>query len=140
MFNNVISAKMKAKPEEWYEGAQGMRNAIVRNGLYGTGPVMFQVGEQDGQSGKAEYTFYIPVNEPVVMKENEQYHFTETWIVKDALVLRHADLDEPIERSYQLLRACAEANQLTLEEPFYNIYLDVFGDGIIDICAPIKEV
>ena len=137
LFHNVISAKFTGKSEDWYESAQGLRNAVIRNGLYGTGPIMYQVGETDTEAGKVDYTFYIPVSQPVVMKENEQYRFEETWLVQDSLVLRHADLDESMEESYELLRACAEANGLTLQEPFYNIYLDVFGGGVIDICAPI---
>jgi hypothetical protein len=55
----------------------------------------------------------------------------------DGLIFRHADLDEPIEESYDLLRAAAQAHHITLQEPFINIYLDVYGDGIIDIYAPI---
>lgn len=139
IFNNIISAQITAKPDEWLECAQGLRNAIIRNGLYGTGPVMYQAGTVDSETNKVEYNFYIPVSEPVSMEKNEQYQFEESWVVQDSLVLRHADLDEDIEESYALLRACAEANQLTLQEPFYNIYLDVFGGGVIDICAPILE-
>lgn len=139
MFHNVISAKFTGKADQWYESAQGLRNAVIRNGLYGTGPIMYQVGETDAGSGKVDYMFYIPVSEPVVMKESEQYGFEETWIVEDALVLRHADLDESLDESYQMLRACAEANDLTLQESFYHIYLDVFGGGVIDICAPIAK-
>ncbi|WP_138755914.1 DUF5085 family protein [Paenibacillus sinopodophylli] len=137
MFKNVISARITTESENWYEAAQGLRNAVIRNGLYGTGPVMYQALALEPKTNKVEYNFYIPVSEPVAMEKNEQYQFEETWIVQDALVLRHADLDESIEESYELLRACAEAHQLTLQEPFYNIYLDVFGGGVIDICAPI---
>ncbi|GKU77590.1 DUF5085 family protein [Paenibacillus sp. L3-i20] len=139
MFNNVISAKVTSPTDQWHEGVKGIRNAIIRNGLYGTGPVMYQIGNVDEQTNEAEYTFFIPVSEPIEMKENDEYSFEEKWLVQDALVYRHADLDEDIEDSYALLRACAEANELTLQEPFYNIYLDVFGGGLIDICAPILK-
>ncbi|MFD0588498.1 DUF5085 family protein [Paenibacillus sp. GCM10027627] len=139
MFNNVISAKITTQTDQWHEGAQGIRNAIIRNGLYGTGPVMYQVGDADPETNKADFTFYIPVSEPVEMKPNDEYTFEENWVIPDALILRHADLDEDIAESYALIRACAEANSLTLAEPFYNIYLDVFGGGVIDICAPIQK-
>ena len=139
MFNNVISAKMTAESNQWYEGAQGLRNAIIRNGLYGTGPVIFQTEDEASGSDKKMFTFSIPVNEPVTMEENERYHFEETLLIEDALVLRHADLDEDINESYAILLACAEANDITLQEPFYHIYLDVFGGGLIDICAPILK-
>ncbi|RJX39129.1 DUF5085 family protein [Paenibacillus pinisoli] len=139
VLNNVISANLTTELDQWHEGIRGMRNAVIRNGLYGTGPVMYQVREVDTENGTAEFTFHIPVDRPVEMKEGSEYSFEETWVVQDALLLRHADLDDDISESYALLRACAEANQLKLEEPFYNIYLDVFGGGIIDICAPIAR-
>jgi len=138
MLSNVIIAKMTTKTDQWHEGAKEVRNAIIRNGLYGTGPIMYQVGDVDVEQGTAEFTIYIPVNRPVEMEENSEYKFEEDWLIKDALVIRHADLDDDIAESYDLLRACAEANQLTLKEPFYNIFLDVFGEGVIDICAPIE--
>jgi len=139
LLNNVISAQVTAKPEDWWVSAQGLRNAIIRNDLYGTGPVMYTVGPIDPETNQVDYHFYIPVSQPVSMEENKQYEFEETWLLQDALVLRHADMDEDLEESYVLLRQCAEANELTLQEPFYNIYLDVFGGGVIDICAPIVK-
>ena len=41
---------------------------------------------------------------------------------EDGLPLRHADLDEELELSYTLLRACAEDHGLKLKEPF-TIYI-----------------
>jgi hypothetical protein len=38
-----------------------------------------------------------------------------------------------------LLRAGAKALKFELEEPFYNIYLDVYGEGIIDVYSPIVK-
>jgi len=48
-------------------------------------------------------------------------------------------LDDDIDQSYEWLRICAESNQLKLMEPFYHIYLDVYGEGIVDIFAPIAQ-
>lgn len=137
VFHNVISASAICGPNEWHQTVKDLRNAILVNGLYGTGPVIFQAAKQNKSDTEAEYQFYIPVNRPILMPDNEQYSYTELWKYEDGLVLRHADLEDDIEESYEVLRACAEANQVQLQEPFYNIYLDVYGDGIIDIFAPI---
>ncbi|MEK4061907.1 MULTISPECIES: DUF5085 family protein [Paenibacillus] len=140
IFHNVISCTKTCKIEEWHQLARELRNSVVSSGLYGTGPIIYRVSNLNLDVGEADYSFYIPVNAPVEMEGNEDYHFTETLNFTDGLLLRHADLDEDIEESYAVLRSCAESYQLTLEEPFYNIYLDVYGDGIIDIFAPvIKE-
>lgn len=139
-FHNVISARAMCKENEWYETARDLRNAVIRNGLYGTGPVIYQIQPKDEGAEATEYIFHLPVNEPVDMKENEQYSFIEQLNYDDGLVIRHADMDEDIEDSYELLRASAEAFGLELQEPYYHIYLDVYGDeGIIDIYAPIVK-
>lgn len=137
IFNNVISAKAECKKGEWYETARGLRNAVIKNGLYGTGPIIFQAGEHNKLEDTWNYTFYLPVNAPIKMAKNDKYSFYELWKFDDGITLRHADMDESIEDSYDILRECARANNLVLQEPFYNIYLDVYGDGIIDIYAPV---
>ncbi|WP_243291285.1 DUF5085 domain-containing protein [Bacillus sp. FJAT-47783] len=139
VFHNVISTTARCKTDEWYITARDFRNAIIKNGLYSTGPVMYKVTNFDKSANEADYSFYLPINMPLQMDENDQYSFDEIWKFDDGLTLRHADLDDDIEDSYELLRASAKAYKFELEEPFYNIYLDVYGDGIIDIYAPIVK-
>ncbi|WP_226642930.1 DUF5085 family protein [Mesobacillus subterraneus] len=139
VFNNVISTKSICKENEWPSIAKELRNAVILNGLYGTGPIIYQVEKVNDTIEEAEYTFYLPVNEPIQMSENDKYTFYETFRIEDGLTFRHADLDENIEDAYELLRMAAKDNQLELTDPFYNIYLDVYGEGIIDIFAPIKK-
>ncbi|MGJ7922741.1 DUF5085 family protein [Neobacillus sp. LXY-4] len=125
--------------DRWYVIARELRNAVIKNGLYATGPVIYKIENVDLFENEAEYTFYLPVSEPVSMPENEQYSFVEKWSFNDALVYRHADLDEDMNLSYNILRVGAEDTGLVIQEPFYHIYLDVYGEGIIDIFAPIVE-
>lgn len=138
-FHNVLSAKARCKMNEWHVLASQMRNSVIMNGLYGTGPVIYQTENIDRENNEADFTFHIPVNKPIEMKDNDKYSFIETLSIQDGLVLRHADMEESIEDSYQILKHCAEEYQITLQEPFYNIYLDVYGDGMIDIFAPIVK-
>ncbi|MBA4535592.1 DUF5085 family protein [Bacillus aquiflavi] len=139
-FHHVISTTpTRCKTDEWYMVARDFRNAIIKNGLYSTGPIIYQVANFEKSTNEADYTFYIPVNTPLEMEENDKFRFYESWRFNDGLAFRHADLDDDIEDSYELLRASAEAFNFELAEPFYNIYLDVYGDGIIDIYAPIVK-
>jgi len=140
IFNNVISTTASCKEDEWHIVARDLRNAVIKNGLYGTGPIIYQVSAIDGSSDEMTYTFYLPVNEKIEMPENDKYRFTERLEMKDGLVFRHADVDDDLEESYQLIRGAAHTSNLVLLEPFYNIYLDVYGGGLIDIYAPILEV
>ncbi|WP_186579865.1 hypothetical protein [Aquibacillus kalidii] len=62
-FNHVISTRVKCKTDEWHLLAKDLRNAVIRNGLYGTGPVFYQVTDFDKETQLADYTFYLPVNQ-----------------------------------------------------------------------------
>ncbi|AGK55706.1 DUF5085 family protein [Bacillus sp. 1NLA3E] len=139
IFNNVISTKSKCRMDKWYLIARDLRNAVIKNGLYATGPVIYQINKVDLFENEAEYTFYLPINEQISMTENDKYSFQDKWSFGDALVYRHADLEEDINLSYNVLRVAAKDTNLVLQEPFFHIYLDVYGEGIIDIFAPIVE-
>jgi hypothetical protein len=139
VFHNVISAKATCKSDEWFVSAVELRNAVIKSGLYGTGPVIYQFANYDPKTDLADYIFYLPVNAPIELGENRKYQFYPEWEFSDCLILRHADLDEDLEESYEVLRACADEFRFDLKEPFYHIYLDVYGGGIIDIYAPIAK-
>ncbi|ADU31803.1 DUF5085 family protein [Evansella cellulosilytica] len=139
VFNNVISAKARTDMNEWFHAAREFRNAIIKNGLYSTGPIIYQVANIDEAANEADYIFYVPVNRPVEMKDSGQFSFIELFEFPDVLIVRHADLEEDIEETYDILRECADAYTVKISEPFYNIYLDVYGDGMIDVFAPIVE-
>ncbi len=139
IFQNVISTSTRCKTNEWHITAREFRNAIIKNGLYSTGPIIYKISHFDESLNEADYTFYIPINTPLEMEDNDKYCFYELWKFDDGLAFRHADLDDDLEVSYELLQAAAKANKFELEESFYHIYLDVYGEGIIDIYAPIVK-
>ncbi|MFA9559947.1 DUF5085 family protein [Evansella sp. AB-rgal1] len=121
------------------DAAKEIRNAIIKNGLYATGPVVYKMSNYDERTNEADFFFYIPVNHPVELKENEQFAFMGLWEFTDTLLVRHADLDEDLDESYNILLECADAYHLTLIDSFYHVYLDVYGDGVIDVFVPVEE-
>lgn len=139
IFHNVISHKTVCKVDEWHLAARRLRNAIIQNGLYSTGPIIYKVSNLNEETLEAEYSFFVPMNASVDMEENEYYTFMKTLEFEDGLLLRHADLDDDIGESYSILQECAKELDYTLTDSFYNIYLDVYGDGVIDIFAPIAK-
>ena len=140
IFHNVISTEVVCKKDEWASYARGFRNAIIENGLYATGPVIYTVEDTDSENDMCRVCLYIPINAEIEMKANDKYGFMKEMKFDDGLTLRHADLDDDIEtETYDVLKAAAGNYNLSLKEPFYNIYLDVYGDGIIDVYAPIES-
>ena len=138
-FNHVLTANVQCAPQDWYASAQEFRNQVIKNSLYATGPFIYQVDMIEDGKEKAEFTFHIPVNAIVEIKENGMYSFSERMRIDDGFVYRHADIDEPMDEAYALLFACAQHHNVKLHVPFYHIYLDVYGGGIIDIYAPIMK-
>lgn len=136
IFHNVISTKATCSNQEWPQVARDLRNVVLKNGLYGTGPVMYEVELAEDQEN-LDYTFYIPINEKIELNTNDKYYFTEKLEFEDGLVVRHADMEEPLESSYDIIKMTAEAMKLKLRDNFLNIHLDVYGGSIIDIYAPI---
>ncbi|NMM62860.1 DUF5085 family protein [Clostridium sp. P21] len=140
IFHNVLSIKVICKTNEWVNHARELRNSIIKNGLYVTGPVIYTVEDVDKENNTAKVGIYVPINTEIDLEPNNKYVFIEEMKFEDGLILRHADLDDDIETvTYDTLRAAAGNYNLKLVEPFYNIYLDVFGGGVIDVYAPIEK-
>lgn len=138
-FENVISMEVVCEENEWFNHAEEFKHAIIKNNLYATGPVFYQIS-RDFDMNKYVYTLYVPINDVVkINKKDTQFKFIKDFRVEDCLMIRHSDLDEPIKETYNLLEQCAYKLDLVLEKPYYNIYLDVYGEGIIDVFAPIKS-
>lgn len=116
-----------------------MHDFLVENELYATGPTLFTAVETT-EKDVFDYNVYLPLNTVVTLPENSVFSFMETFHIMDGLMMRHCDVEDPLEPSNYLLKACADQNHLQLDEPFINIFLDVYGDGVIEIFAPIKQV
>ncbi|BCN31967.1 DUF5085 family protein [Anaeromicropila herbilytica] len=139
ILHHVISVKEICESNEWMNASKELRNAIIRNGLYPTGPMIYQM-RNIKESDKKEFTLFIPVNAPINMEENEKFFYLDTLSFEDGLTYRHSDMDEDFEDSYELLKMTAQSIGVELEETFYNIYLPVFGGSIVDIYAPIIKM
>ena len=114
-----------------------MRTFVINNDLYPTGPIFYTVQDQENKEEKI-FTVYMPINAQIKLTKDSELHFIEKFEVKAGLQFRHLDVEEPLLSSNMLLKACADENKLELVEPFYNIFLDVYGEGVIDVFAPIK--
>lgn len=138
-FNHVLGTIERCLPSEVHGVTRELRNAIIKNDMYCTSPVFYTISGFNNETKEADYTFHVSLNCPINLKENDKFFYIDNLYFDDALMLRHADLDEDIETSYKVLKEAADKLGVELVEPFYNVYLDVYGEGIIDIYAPIKK-
>ena len=79
VLHHVISTQAVCKREEWHHVARDMRNAVIKNELYATGPIIFQASDVLDDRDEAIFRLYLPVNEPVDMPRNDKYSFHATW-------------------------------------------------------------
>lgn len=141
IFNKMITDLISCKYDEIDASIDGMRSAIIMNGFYSTGPVVYRILEANKENDNIMVEIKIPINASVEMEENDEFSFDKQWGFEDGLFLRHADMEEDVTESYEELKRYSRENNIELIEPFYNIYLEVYGGAIIDIYAPIvKEV
>lgn len=136
-FHNVLSISQTVKTGKWYGLALALREYMIKNELYPTGPVFYQTVARDEET--TLYTVYMPLQAPAELEEGSSFEFLAELSFEEGLLFRHPDIDESIELSYRVLETCAKVNKLHLQPPFFNLYLDVYGDGVIDIYAPIKK-
>ena len=73
-------------------------------------------------------------------EDNDDTFFVEDWKSRPGRLARHANPDEDIQKTFELLRNCADAYQTRLIEPFYCILLPVFGETIIDVFAEAETL
>lgn len=138
-FNNVISCKSVISLNKWYEELSKFRNSIIKTNIFQSGPFFYKVNNLDLENQRAEFIFYMPIDRGVSIKDSDKYTYIENFIIKDGLTIRIDDVENQLEDAYEVLRKCADSNGLNLKDEFYNIYIDIYGEPVIDIYAPIKE-
>lgn len=136
--NNVVCVKNIMKQEEISKAALVLRTAIIEKGLYPTGPVVYQ--KTALENGEYEYKLYVSVNHPVEIKEERGISFIPKLQIKEGLCMRHLSEDDDVEKEYLILEECAKKNHLGLKRPFFHICMNVYGETVIDIFAPVCEV
>ena len=138
-FNNIISCKSVVNINKWYEELVSFRNSIIKSNIFQTGPFFYKINNLNLENQKAEFTFYMPIDKAVSIKDNTKYTYIKNFIIKDGLTIRIEDLENELEDSYEVLKECAQSNGLNLQGEFYNIYTDIYGEPVVDVYAPIEE-
>lgn len=137
VFHNLIYTSGVCASDEWYKMALTLRNIIVAKGLYINAPMIYTCAKKDEKNN--EYTLYMPINAELKAVDGVQISFIKELLIKDAFVLRLADIDPSSEaEAHTMLESTARSHNCILEHPFYNVCLNVFDETMLDIIAPVK--
>lgn len=138
LFHNVLGMKIQCPLDEWLLYMASIRNNIVLNDLYATGPISYQVEDTTLESDEMIFTFYQPVNESLIVDNDDEFFFQEELYFEDGLLIRCVEIDST-EDMYEMLELAAKELNVTLQKPYLQTYLNVYGDGMLDIYAPIVK-
>ncbi|MDE5415235.1 hypothetical protein [Alkalihalobacterium chitinilyticum] len=138
-FDNLLVYEKTQLRTDWQEGFFMMEDLLLSGGIYKTGPVIFSVAPTEGENSYGHFTYYLPINEAVRLENEPQFRFEPTFQVEDALVLRQANEEVDFQAAYEKVREYASEQGILLEETFYCVLLEVYGDIIIDLYVPIQR-
>lgn len=137
IFDYVITYQTRQLRTDWQEGILLMEDFTLTKNIYQNGPIFFSVESELNERHFGRFTYYLPINEEVILGENPHYGFLKQFRLKDALVLRQADQEVDFHVAYEKLKQYAKEQKISLENKFYCVLLNVYGDYIIDLYVPV---
>ncbi len=140
MFDHLLVYETTQAKEDWLDGFGMMENFILTEEIYKNGPVFFSVAANQEQVGKDHFTYYLPINEAVRLSDETDFRYLDHFKIDNALVLRQANEEADFSTAYQNLKAYAAEHKIEIEDTYYCVMLEVYGEYIIELFVPIKEV
>ena len=139
IFDNLLVYETKQLRTEWQEGLFLLEDFTLTEDIYKNGPVFFSVTSERNEDKFGHFTYYLPINDGVTLEEESHFQFHEAFIVESALVIRQADQELDFHRAYQKLKDYASRENIQIEDTYFVVLLEVYGDIIIDLYVPIQE-
>lgn len=139
VLENVLTYEVEQKKVEWQDSIYLLEDFTLNKDVYKNGPLAFsfEQSQEDEKSGR--FTYYQPISSPVVLSDETDFAFQETLILERALLLRQADQEMDFYVAYDKIKSYARAHQIELDDTYYCVLLDVYGEYIIDLYVPIKR-
>ncbi|ENH96043.1 hypothetical protein J416_12989, partial [Gracilibacillus halophilus YIM-C55.5] len=79
------------------------------------------------------------INGAVQLEDESDFRFERDFYVEEALVMRQADQALDFYEARDQLKMYAEEQNMPLEDTFYCVLLEVYGDIIIDLYIPLQK-
>lgn len=138
VFDNILTYKVEQKKRDWQDGIYTMEDFTLNKDVYKNGPLFFSFEQNATDPESGQFTYYLPINSPVELSEENEFAFEESLILDRALLLRQADEEVDFYAAYEKIKSYANAHKMEMEDTYYCVLLEVYGDYIIDLYVPIK--
>ncbi|WP_010532272.1 DUF5085 family protein [Lentibacillus jeotgali] len=139
IFENLLIYKTKQLREDWQMGFFMMEDFTLAEGIYKNGPTFFSVAPEKGENKFGNFTYYLPISEPVILSDETDFQFQERFHIEEALVLRQANETNDFHTAYKEVKKYANENNMLIADTFYCVLLDVFDEYIIDLYVPLQD-
>lgn len=135
-FHNLLIYTGDLTESEFEVPMIAMTKIVLESDNFSNGPLIYT--REKNPDGKTEHCVFMrPLGVPATVSGKDNFSFETRLQIKKCLMVRHADVNEDIEISCNFLREYAKENGIQLKEPFYFVMLDLYGDIIQDIYAPV---
>ena len=116
-----------------------MEDFTLIKDIYQNGPIFFSVAPEENEDKFGNFTYYLPINERVKLEEDPNFSFLDKLYIEEALVLRQADQEVDFHAAYRKVKDHAHHHNISLENTFYCVLLEVYDEYIIDLYVPVKK-
>lgn len=139
MFENLLVYQTEAEKENWQDGIYYLEDLALSKDVYRNGPLFFSYKEKGDSISLAEITYYLPISSPVEVSEDSDFTFQKEFKLDRALLLRQADEKLDIKVAFTEIKSFSNENKMEIEDYFYCVLLNVYGEYIVDLYAPLKS-
>ncbi|MEI3613010.1 DUF5085 family protein [Pseudogracilibacillus sp. SO30301A] len=138
-FDNLLIYETRQLREDWQEGILLMEDFTLIKDIYQNGPIFFSVTPEENEDKFGRFTYYLPINEKVKVEEDPNFSFLDKLFIEEALGLRQADQEVDFHAAYKKIKDYAHHHNISLENTFYCVLLEIYGEYIIDLFVPVKK-
>lgn len=138
-FNHLLTYETELQRKDWQEGIFVLDDIQLGLELYKNGPIFFQAKSKEENSDNLIFTYYLPLNEEVELEDGASVDYIPQLKVEEALVLRQADQEVDFHAAYQRIKDYAQDNSEEIEDTYYVVLIEVYGEIIIDLYVPLKR-
>ncbi|MFG6495750.1 DUF5085 family protein [Fictibacillus sp. UD] len=138
-FDSVLVYRKHDLKENWQEGLHDLEEIELNQEVYKNGPVFFSCTDDAYDRDKGAFTYYLPINQPVGVREDAEIQYLEQVQIDKALTLRQADQETNFSAAYEKVKKYAERENIALSDTYYCVMLDVYGEIMIDLYVPLAE-
>lgn len=139
MFENLLVFNAEGNKENWQEGIYHLEDIALTKDVYRNGPLFFSFKRVKDNDSFGKFTYYLPINSQVEVAEDANFSFQKHFKVDRALLLRQADEKLNINTAFDEIKSYSNLNNIEIEDYYYCILLNVYGEYIVDLYVPLKS-